>query len=54
LVADAVEQLVIARMRAWASDGLSHGGIARRLNTERTQGRDRRWTSRAVTEVLET
>jgi hypothetical protein len=53
VVADAVEHLVIARMRAWYSEGLTHGSIARRLNAERTPGRYGRWTAREVATLLD-
>lgn len=53
MAADALEQLVIAQMRAWHSEGLTHGAIARRLNAGRTSSRDGRWSARMVAEVLE-
>jgi hypothetical protein len=53
LVADPVEHLVIARMRAWHSEGLTYAGIARRLNGEGTAARGGRWTARAVAAVLQ-
>ncbi len=53
LVADAVEQLVIAQMRAWHSEGVGYGAIARRLNAVHTPARSGRWTGQAVAAVLE-
>lgn len=53
LVSDPFEQLVIARMRAWHSEGLTYGAIARRLNAGGTHCRVRRWTARTVAAVLE-
>lgn len=52
LVADPVEQLVIARVRAWHSEGLTHAAIARRLNAGGTHCRARRWTAGTVAALL--
>ena len=43
---------MIARMRAWQSEGLTHGEIARRLNAEGTHARAGRWNARAVAAAL--
>jgi hypothetical protein len=53
VVHDAVQQLVIARIRAWDAEGMSAGTIARRLNAARTPGpRGQRWSARLVKQVL--
>lgn len=53
LVADSVEHLVIGRIRAWHSEGLTYSAIARRLNAGGTACRGDRWSARAVAAVLE-
>lgn len=53
VVPDAVQQLVIARIRAWDTDGMSGRAIARRLNAARTPGPGgQRWNARLVKQVL--